>query len=444
MARICDGRNGCASFFRCTGRPVRSSCFQILAFGPKISCNSAVTKNTPASSNPSFFRASTLLWIAAFACLAAVGVHAYLLMEHYDLRYGQAAATSLCNINATFNCAAVSVSRYSEVLGYPVALLGAAANAALLLLLAWYAIAESDSTPTARNSVLILGTAIAIASIVMGSISSFILGKYCPFCMLAYVLSFITAAALWMALRKRPTGIAGRGITVPLIIGVLTFFGMTVANDQIRKSYNSDDLSRFAKEKIQEWRTAPETPFESIEPLVEGAPKETAKMTIVEFADFRCSHCKHAAPVLHAFVNAHPDVRLEFMTWPLDGECNTAISQANGASCLLAKAVYCGQKSGGDGWKAHSYVFEHQEEMGSLDLVKSQLNAIAGAAGVPNEAFNQCVNAPETKAAIEKQAAVGTALQLGGTPSVYVNGKKLEGGQLMPVLTEAYRALQAN
>ena len=403
-----------------------------------------MTKNTPASSGPtSFVRASTLLWIAALASLAAIGVHAYLLMEHYDLRYGQAAATGLCNINATFNCAAVSASRFSEVLGYPVALLGAAANAALIVLLAWFAIAEDESRSTARSSVLLLGTAIALTSIVMGGISSLVLGKYCPFCMLAYLLSFITAGALWMALRHPVRATPGRGITVPLIIFCVTCLGITIANDQIRKSYNSDDLLRFAKEKVQEWTSASPSTFETLEPLVEGASKESAKMTIVEFADFRCSHCKHAAPVLHAFVNSHPDARLEFLAWPLDGECNTAISQANGASCLLARAVYCAAKSGGNGWAAHGYAFDHQEEMASVDVVRSQLPAIATAAGITAENLNQCVNAAETKTTIEKQAAIGTTLQINGTPAIFVNGKKLEGGQLMPVLTETYRAITA-
>ena len=279
----------------------------------------------------------------------------------------------------------------------------------------------------------------------MGGISSLILKRYCPFCMGAYVLSFITAGTLWAALRSQVAGTFGKGLVTPIVICLIAALGVKIADDQIRSTYKSDDMMRFAKEKVSEWASAQPNPaLVPIEPLVEGASKETAKMTIVEFADFRCSHCKHAAPVLHAFVAAHPDARLEFQAWPLDGECNTAIPTANGASCLLARAVYCAQKEGGNGWAAHSWVFEHQEEMASVDIIKGLMPKIAGAAGLAPEKLLSCTASPETKSMVEKQSAVGTALQLGGTPTVYVNGKKLEGGQMMPVLNEAYRTLQAN
>jgi protein-disulfide isomerase/uncharacterized membrane protein len=404
-------------------------------------------KNQTSAANP-----STLLWVAIVACLAAMGVHAYLLSEHYNLRYGQAAAGGLCDINALFNCAAVSASQYSEVLGFPVALLGLVANFVLVLFVLWYLMAEDETKPTARVVTLTLGSLIAVTSLVMGGISSIILQKYCPFCMGAYVLSFITAGCLWVALKStsktsksmlRPAPI-GKGLMTPIVIILAAALGVKIANDQIRSSYKSDDMTRFANEQVRVWASAaPDARLQSVEPLVEGASKETAKMTIVEFADFRCSHCKHAAPVLHAFTSAHPDVRLEFMAWPLDGECNTSIPNANGASCLLARAVYCAQKEGGNGWAAHSWVFEHQEEMASLDIVKSLLPKIADASGVASEKLIACSQSAEAKSIIEKQAAMGTTLQLGGTPTVFVNGKKLDGGQMMPVLTEAYSVLKS-
>ncbi len=392
------------------------------------------------SSNPSAVSSSTFLWIAGISTLAAIGVHTYLLNEHYALRFGTATGSSLCNINATWSCAAVSASRFSELLGFPVALLGASANAVLLLFLAWFGLAEVEQKPSARASVLTLSGFIAATSVVMGVISSVILKKGCPFCVVAYVLSFITFAAAWMGLRFVPSRPLG-SFKTPIIIVAVAAFATMIARDNIGKSYQSDDLQRYAQEKVREWKNAPAVSIQTSDPLVEGASKETAKMTIVEFADFRCSHCKTAAPVLHAFVSAHPDVRLEFQTWPLDGECNTAISRTDGASCLLARAVYCAQSSGGNGWAAHGYIFENQEQMMGVETIKGFLPKIAEAAGVPADKFTACTASPEAKTAIEKQAAVGTSLQLQGTPTVFANGKRLEGGQIMTVLTEAYRSL---
>ena len=407
-------------------------------------------QNEPTSSARSN---STLLWIAAFSTFVAIFVHAYLLREHYELRFGEESGGSLCNINAMFNCAAVTASRYSELFGIPMALLGAGANAVLFMLMGWYALTDAATDmgkkSAARLSVLVLAIVIAVTSVVMGFISVVLLRHGCPFCILAYLLSFVTLGCVWVALpkpssavRSAPKATVGVGsFTTAVIICAVVGLALVIANDQLKSSYKANNIDDYAKGKVEEWSVATPVKIQTIEPLVEGASLESAKMTIVEFADFRCPHCRHAAPVMNAFVSSHPDVRLEFQTWPLDGECNTSITSTNGASCLLARAVYCAQKTGGNGWAAHSDVFENQEKFMTVEAIRAYLPNVAKAAGVTPEILTTCVDAPETKVMVSKQAAVGTSLQLQGTPTIYVNGKKLEGGQVMPVLSAAYQTI---
>ncbi|MES2856464.1 MAG: thioredoxin domain-containing protein [Bdellovibrionota bacterium] len=172
-----------------------------------------------------------------------------------------------------------------------------------------------------------------------------------------------------------------------------------------------------------------------------GASKENAKLTLVEFADFRCIHCKHAAPTIKAFLNAHPDVRLEFQTWALDGECNSKISSANGASCLLGRSVWCAEKQNQKGWAAHEYIFE-QEMYPALESVKQALPAIAKAAGMTAEAMLACTDSEEAKAAVRAQADLGGTLNIQGTPAIFANGRLLPGGQVLQVLREAHGSVR--
>ena len=285
----------------------------------------------------------------------------------------------------------------------------------------------------------------------MGGISAFALGTFCPFCMAAYVLSFITLASLWVGLAGDRIPVATSALNqngpragdfVPLFVaGVVVLIGGFITNDKIAKSYNSEDMGRFARDQVQEWTHNPPRKIETLDSLVAGPDRDKARMTIVEFADFRCGHCRHAAPVLKAFVSSHRDVRLEFQAWPLDGECNTSIPTVNGASCLLAGAVYCAQKIKNRGWDAHEYVYEHQELYSSVEAVKANLADLASSIGVTPQEMETCTSSQDTKAMIAKQAAVGSALNLRGTPTVFVNGKELPAGQSMVVLTEAYRQL---
>ena len=371
--------------------------------------------------------------------------HGYLLFEHYTFRFGQASSQSLCNINEFFNCAAVSASRYSEFLGVPMALWGISGNIVLLLLVLWYPLVESENRPSLRFNILLVAGLIATTSVVMGFISTVFIGRLCPFCIAAYFLSFALFFCLWKGLEKPASNILSSSYKknyVPLfVLSGIAFAVSFIAHEQIQASFGARDLTPLIREAVTSWSANPKVTLQTVDPLVMGAAVDKAKMTIVEFADFRCIHCKHAAPVLKAFIDSHSDARLEFQAWPLDGECNSAIPSRNGASCLLARAVYCAQKTGGNGWRAHEWVFEHLERMTNVDAVKALLSEIANSAGVPSEKLVTCAESAETKSAIENGAALGTSLNIGGTPTMFVNGKKLPHGPILQVLSNIYDIL---
>lgn len=383
-----------------------------------------------------------MFWIAALAAIFAIFDHVYLLNEHYGLRYGQASNKSLCDINEIFSCAAASASRYSEFLGVPMALWGIVANAIALVLIGWYFMSDDTKKTAARRNLLLVSSVIAVASVAMGFISTFLISRFCPFCMLAYVLSFIMLGALWSALRTRDRGSLSAfhlGDLMP--VAILTAVGMVagfVADDAMTKSYGARDLGPMVQDSVANWLASPALNITTQDPLVMGASAEQAKMKIVEFADFRCIHCKHASPVLKAFVSSHPDARLEFEVWPLDGECNTSIPHANGASCLLARAAYCAQKTVGRGWAAHEFIYDNQENFGSLDAVRKYLPEIAKASGMTSEQMSTCTDSPEAKESVQKQAALGSSLNLQGTPTIFVNGRALKNGQILQILSAAY------
>lgn len=423
---------------------------EILDLRKKIGCNPSVAKKTIPESTSQNSR--TFLWIAGLAALGAVFTHLYLLVEHVNLKFGQSTGKSLCDINELFSCATVAASQFSEFLGIPVALWGLTTNAALLLMIVFYPLSEEQRKPIAGRNLLIVGGLIAAVSLVMGAISIFVLSKLCPFCIVAYILSFITIFGLWKSVTPEPglradpsrQGFQFANIKSLLIVGLVIFVISFIGNEQIKKSYGFQNMGAFVQAQVNEWKQNPESQIQPVDPLIAGSTPEQAKMVITEFADFRCGHCKTAAPVLKAFVSSHPDVRLQFQSWPLDGECNSSVSSTNGASCLLARAVYCAEKVGGTGWKAHDFVFEKQETYTSLQAVEGGLPAIANAAGVNPEHMLACTQSPEAKKAIEGQAAVGSALNLRGTPTIYVNGRRLPGAQSLPVLREVYRQIRAN
>jgi protein-disulfide isomerase len=186
-------------------------------------------------------------------------------------------------------------------------------------------------------------------------------------------------------------------------------------------------------DSLNEWERSPVETF-GTPMLTEGS--KSPKFTIVEFADFQCIHCKDAVYNLHTFVNSKPDVELQFYSFPLDANCNPALgSGGNGKSCVLAKATYCSEKQG-KGWAAHGWIFDRfaTDENSAFESMAKDL-------GLDYAALNACIQSDEANEFILAQAKLGQQVKVEGTPTIFINGKKLPGGNIVAVLEALYKKL---
>jgi len=390
------------------------------------------------------------LLLAVLSTLGAIGVHIYLTQHFYGVKFGLAEGSSICNINAVLNCDAVTASRFSAFLGIPIALWGVATNAVLLFfLLITRQNLTQDRAKASRYSFM-LASVTLLASVVMLTISLTAMKNLCIFCISAYVLSLITfVCCLIGAENLNFTNLKNDFLDIfvtdrwvlgfAIVIPAIAF----VANLMYLETHGLSEVEKLANEKVNQWQGAPVVNFDPTTGLQMQAGNETPTMTVIEFADFRCPHCKHAAPSLHAFTQSHPDVKLIFKPFPLDGTCNDAIQGGgDGISCGLAFAVMCSEQINKTGWKVHDYLFENQISIVEAQSLDKNLETLAAVVAIPKEDLKKCVESPETRSLVSKMAKEGADAKIRGTPSIFANGKVLEGGQLLPVLDAAYRTLQ--
>jgi protein-disulfide isomerase len=134
------------------------------------------------------------------------------------------------------------------------------------------------------------------------------------------------------------------------------------------------------------------------------------------------------------------DVQLRFYNFPLDNSCNDVIGGGDGVSCLLAKSVSCAEKVSSKGWQMHDDIFSAQEEISRMGLpqAKEKVMAYATNHSVNTEEFTTCLDSDETQEWIKSQAKAGVDSGVRGTPSIYVNSRRLPRGQAIPVLQRAY------
>jgi protein-disulfide isomerase len=169
-----------------------------------------------------------------------------------------------------------------------------------------------------------------------------------------------------------------------------------------------------------------------------------ARMTIVEFADYLCPHCKFAVPALKVFAESHPDVRVIFKAYPLDGHCNAypEFPKGDGIRCLISKTVYCAEKLAQKGWVFYEEVFGRQEQfMAGPSKAGEILAEMATRHGLQPSELESCRNTEEAHQSIVGQSQEGVTSKIEGTPSIFVNGRFLSRGQMLPVLQRVYNSL---
>lgn len=387
-------------------------------------------------------------WAAFVSALLALVTHLYLAYQGYQLKLG-AAGKSVCNLNSTFNCDAVALSRFAELFGIPMAVWGSAFNLVLMVFIFIGALNLSSPRSRVDRITWLLAGFSALASIVMGGISVVSLGTYCLFCIAAYVLSFIifflvhttrekggTTTEDLTALFQESKGLGALLIAIP----VLSFGFNKIALVEFGFEQNQWRVS----ESINAWQASPDQAFPSDLGVKYKPATGNYNITMVEFADFLCPHCKTAAGPLHAFADSNPNVQLIFIPFPLDGSCNPGIpNKGDGLRCHLAGAMLCAEKLATKGFLAHDHLFDKQAEM-TAALFQQEIKALSEKIGVSVDDYKVCIESDETKDLLTKGADLGVKAKIMGTPSIFANGKKLDNGQYYPVLQALQKMVSAS
>jgi protein-disulfide isomerase len=152
-------------------------------------------------------------------------------------------------------------------------------------------------------------------------------------------------------------------------------------------------------------------------------PKDAA-VTIVEFGDLQCPACKSAQPAIEGLVAAEPNARFVFQNFPLDVH-NWAAKGAAYADCV-------GRASNDAFWTFVAKTYETQADI-TAENVDEKLTAIADGAGLKGADIAACAVKPETKARVDASLELGKSVDVGGTPTLFINGRKIGNvGQIPP------------
>ena len=148
-----------------------------------------------------------------------------------------------------------------------------------------------------------------------------------------------------------------------------------------------------------------------------------APIEVVEYSDFLCPHCRAWGLAFHDFLPRVADrLSLHYKFFPLDA-CNPAFADRplHPGACALATGGVCADEQG-KFWPYHDRVFAGLPA-GTPDRIS--VAALAAEIGLDAHAFAECLASPRPTARIAADIAEGTALGITGTPTVFVNRRRL-------------------
>jgi protein-disulfide isomerase len=147
-----------------------------------------------------------------------------------------------------------------------------------------------------------------------------------------------------------------------------------------------------------------------------------ARVTLVEFVDYECPHCRTAQALMRQVLDTYPrQVRLCFKHFPLSGHTN---------SRLAAEATTAAQKQG-KFWPYNDKVWDNAD-----NLTPAILEKIAKDVGLDVARWRGDMSSDEVKAAVSRDKSDGATLGINSTPTIYINGRKYTGRHDIESITD--------
>ena len=216
-----------------------------------------------------------------------------------------------------------------------------------------------------------------------------------------------------------------RTVTLALLLACCACGGNPADVEDIKKGQKEilDRLAALEKsvQQVKQAAPAPAPPRPQVDPAkVYNIPLANspvrgpgdAKVTVVEFADYQCPFSGQAEGLVTEVLGAYPkDVRLVYKQFPLASIHPQAMAASKAALAAGRQGKF---------WEMHDLLFRNQR-----DLSPDKLTQLAESLHLDVMQFQKDLESPEVLAQISREQQEGKSADVIGTPTIFVNGKRL-------------------
>lgn len=169
-------------------------------------------------------------------------------------------------------------------------------------------------------------------------------------------------------------------------------------------------------------------PEARVRTVVDGATAgdPDAPVTVVEYSDFNCVHCKNF------WVNSEDQLVSEYVETGKVFFQYVPMSFISPTSFTAAEAAYCAMDQNMF-WQYHDYLFANY----GADFTSPMLKAIAQQVGLDMSAFNSCFNSSKYQLKVQQDLQSAQGLGINSTPTFLVNGERADSSTLFAMIEKA-------
>lgn len=341
--------------------------------------------------------------------IAMIAVSAYLMSHFYDTFFptGFGGSESLCSGDGFWGCDKATTSIAGKIFNVPTAFFG--------IIIGFFgifgAIFSSEKMEQTNKFFIYLN---ALGCLTLFIFSLVVLKGLCPFCTIYYVLSFL-AAFLFYKFSDAPFmpdfkifGIFAILLIVPSIFISMNFTKRMNTLNSLSKQY-VDQYKALANQGVPTYES-PYKLHESVKPF------DKAQIRISVFSDFQCPFCEKVATQMPEVLKGfEKHTNIQYFFYPLDNSCNPKITRSFHA--YACKASYLAACDPVQFVKIHDYIFENQSNLSNENLKKWETQF----------GLKDCFESESIQEEVQKSMKVGEQFKLKSTPTIIINGRKIEG-----------------
>ena len=367
-------------------------------------------KHTDDLTQNSFNTSRIFLGLFSFVMIA---VSIYLTHHYFEAHFPTSLVSgSMCDISSFWNCDTAVFSKFSSLYYVPTSVFGIVVGFIFFLdfLFAHSSLQKANCTLAFVN---------ALGCIGLFFYSLLVLNGLCPGCTLYYACSLGVLGVYWLKGDFKFSFLPKTfGLYLAIFLLIAGGFHFYTKDLELK---NSEGIETSLKEfrKSQDYEV-----FGVTSPFRLASASENfadAPLRVSLFSDFQCPVCKvfseEILPKLLKFYEGK--INFQYFFYPMDSNCNHNISQP--MHPMACEASYLASCSSDNFKLIHDLIYEKQNT-----LSNSVLQKLAN-----DQNISTCFHSLEAKNTVEDMILAGDKLGVQATPTLIINGRKLEG--LLPL-----------